>query len=144
VSNGIFGTVKTDEQLIREEKYKLDLKQQIDEKRQRKLDELARRRAEEEHEIAKHAEWQQRIEKQQIDEAARKQEQEEQERQQQQQLAMELERQREEEERLAKQRKLFAFEIDRRSCRWIHFRSSRITSKGDIVSRGCLTTGNHR
>lgn len=98
VSNGIFGTVKTDEQLAREERYKQDLKKQIDEKRQRNAEELARRRAEEERELAKHFEWQQQMEKQMAEEAARKQEKETQERLHQQQLQDDLERQRRQEE----------------------------------------------
>ncbi len=102
VSNGIFGTVKTEEQLMREERYKQDLKKQIDEKRQRNAEELARRRAEEERELAKHVEWQQQMDKQMADEAARKQEKEVQERLHQQQLQDELERQRRQEELMAK------------------------------------------
>ena len=98
VSNGIFGTAKTEEQIAREERYKQDLKKQIDEKRQRNAEELARRRAEEERELAKHAEWQQQMERQTAEEAARKQEKEVQERVHQQQLQEELERQRRQEE----------------------------------------------
>ncbi|CAF3602863.1 unnamed protein product [Rotaria sp. Silwood1] len=104
VSNGIFGTIKTEEQLMREEKYKQDLKKQIDEKRQRNAEELARRRAEEERELAKHAEWQQQMEKQMADEAARKQEKEAQEHQHQQRLQEELERQRKQEEIMMKRK----------------------------------------
>ncbi|CAF3846341.1 unnamed protein product [Rotaria magnacalcarata] len=95
VSNGIFGTIKTDEQLVREERYKQDLKRQIDEKRQRNAEELARRRADEEREIAKHIEWQQQVEKQTAEEASRKQEKEAQDRQH---LQEELERQKQQEE----------------------------------------------
>jgi centrosome and spindle pole-associated protein 1 len=98
VSNGIFGTVKTEEQLMREERYKQDLRKQIDEKRQRNAEELARRRADEERELTKHIEWQQQMEKQMAEEAARKQEKEAQERLHQQQLEEELERQRKQEE----------------------------------------------
>ncbi|CAF4421925.1 unnamed protein product [Rotaria magnacalcarata] len=98
VSNGIFGAAKTEAQFVREEKYKLELKQQIEEKRQRGAEELARRRAEEEREIAKHLEWQQQVEKQTADDALRKQEKEQQERQHHQQLQEELERQKKQEE----------------------------------------------
>ncbi|CAF3312525.1 unnamed protein product [Rotaria socialis] len=98
VSNGIFGTIKTDEQLVREERYKQDLKRQIDEKRQRNAEELTRRRADEEREIAKHIEWQQQVEKQTAEEASRKQEKEAQERQHQQRLQEELGRQKQQEE----------------------------------------------
>ncbi|CAF2586600.1 unnamed protein product [Rotaria sp. Silwood2] len=104
VSNGIFGTIKTEEQIMREEKYKQDLKKQIDEKRQRNAEELARRRAEEERELAKHAEWQQQMDKQMADEAARKQEKEVQERQHQQRLQEELERQKKQEEIMIKRK----------------------------------------
>ncbi|CAF0956483.1 unnamed protein product [Rotaria sordida] len=104
VSNGIFGTIKTEEQLVREEKYKQDLKKQIDEKRQRNAEELARRRADEERELAKHSEWQQQMEKQTADETARKQEKEAQERQHQQRLQEELERQRKQEETMIKRK----------------------------------------
>lgn len=98
MSNGIFGTVKTEEQMMREERYKQDLKKQIDEKRQRNAEELARRRAEDERELAKHFEWQQQTEKQLADEAARKQEKEAQDRLHHQQMQDELERQRRQEE----------------------------------------------
>ena len=83
---------------MREERYKQDLKKQIDEKRLRNAEELARRRAEEERELAKHVEWQQQMEKQMAEEAARKQEKEAQERIHQQQIQDELERQRRQEE----------------------------------------------
>ncbi|CAF5162359.1 unnamed protein product, partial [Rotaria sp. Silwood1] len=43
VSNGIFGTAKTEAQVLREEKYKQELKKQIEEKRQREADEVAKR-----------------------------------------------------------------------------------------------------
>ena len=94
MSNGIFGTIKTEEQLLREEKYKQDLKRQIDEKRQREIEEVVRRRAEDDREIAKHSEWQRQMEKQAVDDAARKQEKEAQERLYQQQQEEERERQR--------------------------------------------------
>ena len=83
---------------MREERYKQDLKRQIDEKRQRNAEELSRRRAEEERELAKHFEWQQQMEKQMADEAARKQDKEAQDRLHQQQMQDELERQRRQEE----------------------------------------------
>lgn len=83
---------------MREERYKNDLKKQIDEKRQRNAEELARRRAEEERELAKHIEWQQQMEKQMADETARKQEKEALDRQNQLQLQEELDRQRRQEE----------------------------------------------
>ena len=105
VSNGIFGTGKTDAQVVREEKYKQDLKRQIDDKRQREADEVARRRAEEEHELAKHLEWQRQTEKQVAEDASRKQEKEAQERQNHQQLQEENERQRKLEE-VAKRSKI--------------------------------------
>ncbi|CAF2407712.1 unnamed protein product [Rotaria sp. Silwood2] len=104
VSNGIFGAAKTEAQVLREEKYKQELKQQIDEKRQRELDEIAKRRAEEERELSKHLEWQQQMEKQTAEEALRKQEKEQQERQHQQQLHEELERQKKQEEIVMKRK----------------------------------------
>ncbi|CAF0772023.1 unnamed protein product [Rotaria sordida] len=104
VSNGIFGAAKTDAQLLREEKYKQELKRQIEEKRQREADEIAKRRAEEERELAKHLEWQQQMDKQTADDALRKQEKEEQERLHQQQLQEELERQKKQDEIIMKRK----------------------------------------
>lgn len=94
--------------MMREEKYKQDLKKQIDEKRQRNADELARRRAEEERELAKHIEWQQQVEKQTAEETARKQEKEAQERVHQQRMQEELERQRKQEEIAMKRSKMIS------------------------------------
>lgn len=94
----MFGTAKTEVQFLREEKYKLDLKKQIEEKRQREADEVARRRAEEDHELAKHAQWQQEMDRQVAEDAARKQEKEAQDRVQHQKLQEDLERQRKQEE----------------------------------------------
>ncbi|CAF4751784.1 unnamed protein product [Rotaria sp. Silwood1] len=104
VSNGIFGTAKTEAQVLREEKYKQELKKQIEEKRQREADEVAKRRAEEERELAKHLEWQQQMERQTAEEALRKQEKEQQERQHQQQLQEDLERQKKQEEIVMKRK----------------------------------------
>ena len=98
VSNGMFGAAKTEEQFAREDKYKQDLKRQIDEKRQLKADEVARRRAEEEQEIAKHLEWQQKMDRQAAEDAAKKQNKEEHERQLHQQMQEDLERQKQQEE----------------------------------------------
>jgi centrosome and spindle pole-associated protein 1 len=92
---------------MREERYKQDLKKQIDEKRQRNAEDLARRRAEEERELAKHIEWQQQMEKQMADEASRKQEKEVQERQHHQQLQEELERQKKQEEIMNRRSNIF-------------------------------------
>lgn len=86
--------MKTEEQIIREEKYKQELKNQIEEKRLQNIRDIARRRAEEEQELAKHAKWQEQMEKQQADDASRKHEKDAQERHQQQQLEEDLERQR--------------------------------------------------
>ncbi|UJR33094.1 hypothetical protein I4U23_020551 [Adineta vaga] len=104
VSNGIFGTAKTEAQIVREEKYKQDLKRQMDEKRQRDVEEAARRRAEEERELAKHLEWQQQMEKQVTEEALRKQEKEEQERLHHQQLQEELEQRKRQDEGTSKRK----------------------------------------
>ncbi|CAF0939122.1 unnamed protein product [Adineta ricciae] len=104
VSNGIFGTAKTEAQIVREEKYKQDLKKQMEERRQREAEEAAKRRAEEERELAKHLEWQQQMEKQTTEEALRKQEKEDQERLHQQQLQEELEQRRKQEELLGKRK----------------------------------------
>jgi hypothetical protein len=78
------------------------LKKQIDDKRQREADEVARRRAEEEHEIAKHMEWQQQMERQLAEDAVKKQEKEAQERQQQQHLQEGLERQKQQDDIVAR------------------------------------------
>ena len=94
----MFGTAKTEEQFAREDKYKQDLKRQIDEKRQLKADEVARRRAEEEKELAKHLEWQQQMDRQAAEDAAKKQTKEVQDRQQHQQMQEDLERQKQQDE----------------------------------------------
>ena len=101
--NGIFGAVKTEEQLRREEKYKQDLRNQIDEKQQRAAEEAARRRTEEERELAKQLEWQQLMERQKADEASRRHDIDTQEQYDQQRLHDELERQRQHDEMNARQ-----------------------------------------
>ena len=101
--NGIFGAVKTEEQLRREEKYKQDLRNQIDEKQQRAADEAARRRMEEERELAKQLEWQQLMERQKADEASRRHDIDTQEQYDHQRLQDELERQRQHDEMNARQ-----------------------------------------
>jgi hypothetical protein len=87
------------------------LKRQIDEKRQKNAEDLARRRAEEERELAKHAEWQQQMDKQTADEVSRKQEKEVQERQFHQQQQDELERQRQQEEMATKRSKKICYQF---------------------------------
>ena len=110
MSNGMFGAAKTEAQFLREEKYKLDLKRQIDEKRQRETEEVARRRAEEDRELAKHMEWQQQMDKQVAEDAVRKQEKETQDRFQHQQMQEELEKQRRQEELAMKRSKMIVEE----------------------------------
>ena len=106
---GILGTIKTEDQIMREEKYKQDLKNQIEEKRLQNLRDIARRRAEEEQELAKHAKWQEQMDKQQADESSRKHEKEAQDRHQQQQLEDDLERQRQTEMRMRRRSSSFLF-----------------------------------
>ena len=106
VSNGIFGASKTEAQVMREEKYKQELKQQIEERRQREIEETARRRADEERELAKHIEWQQQAEKQSADDAQRKQERDAHDREHQQHLQEELEQQKKQEEVAGRRRKI--------------------------------------
>jgi hypothetical protein len=74
----------------------------MDEKRQRDAEETAKRRAEEERELAKHIEWQQQMEKQMTEDALRKQGKEEQERLHQQQLQDEMEQRKKQDEIIAK------------------------------------------
>ncbi|CAF1386657.1 unnamed protein product [Adineta steineri] len=102
--NHIFGNYKTEEQVMKQERYRQDLLKQIEEKRLRDAEELARRRAAEERERAKQLAYQRELERQAAEEALRKQEREEAERRAQQLLAEEAERKRREEE-LERQRK---------------------------------------
>ncbi|CAF1071214.1 unnamed protein product [Adineta steineri] len=104
VSNGMFGTAKTEAQFVKEEKYKQDLKQQMEDKRRRDAEETAKRRAEEERELAKHLEWQQQMEKQVAEEAIRKQQKEEEERLHQLQLQEDVEQRKKQDELISKRK----------------------------------------
>ncbi|UJR14083.1 hypothetical protein I4U23_001079 [Adineta vaga] len=105
IFNGIYGTFKTEEQVRRQERYRQDLLQQIEEKQ------LARRRAEEERERLKQLQYEQQLARQLAEEALRKQQEEEAERRRLLLLEEEAERKRREEE-LERQRQ--ADEAERR------------------------------
>ncbi|CAF1364114.1 unnamed protein product [Didymodactylos carnosus] len=94
--NGIFGNAKTDSQKNQEEKYKQDLKRQIEDKRQRAIDEKNKIRAEEEREIGRLQEQQNRIQEEYEAEMLKKKEKEEQANRAQEQLHEQLERQKQE------------------------------------------------
>ncbi|CAF0921033.1 unnamed protein product [Adineta ricciae] len=98
IFNGIYGTFKTEEQIRKQERYRLDLLQQIEEKRLRDAAEAARRKAEEERERLRQLQYEQQLARQLAEEALRKQQAEEEERRRLLALEEEAERKRREEE----------------------------------------------
>ncbi|CAF0876383.1 unnamed protein product, partial [Didymodactylos carnosus] len=94
--NGIFGNAKTDAQKVQEEKYKQDLKRQIEDKRQRAIDEKNKVKAEEEKEIGRLQAQQQKIQEEYEAELVKKKDKEAQAARAQEQLHDQLERQKQE------------------------------------------------